>query len=103
MQSSEICACKKAARASLASTVSELVDTLPKMAVCHSSKFFQSNGTRVNDIASMLTSKANAHYLFSSHSPPADIDSKNGVPTKAVTALLKEARHIVIAARSALS
>ena len=87
----------------MASVVSELVDALPKMAACHSTKFFASNVTRVDDTGSMLHSKANTHYLISARAPSADVDSKNGVPTRAVTALLKEARHIVIAARSALS
>ena len=87
----------------MAASVSELVETLPKIASCQSAKSFLSNVTRFADIGSMLHTKANSHYLFSAHAPPVDVDSKNGVPTSEVLALLKEARHIVVAARGALS
>lgn len=87
----------------MAASVSELVETLPKIASCQSAKSFLSNATRFGDIGSMLHTKANSHSLFSARAPPADIDSKNGVPTSEVFALLKEARHVVVAARSALS
>ena len=87
----------------MASSVSELVETLPKIAACQKTKSFLSNVTRFGGIGSMLHSKTNSKYLISAHVPAADVDSKNGVPTGAVLALLKEARHIVVAARSALS
>ena len=87
----------------MASSVSELVETLPKIATCQKTKSFLSNVTRFGDIGSMLNSKATSKYFFTAHAPAADVDSKNGVPTGAVLALLKEARHIVVAARSALS
>ena len=87
----------------MAASVSELVETLPKIASCQSAKSFLSNVTRFGDIGSMLHTKANSHSLFSTRAPPADVDSKNGVPTSEVLALLKEARHVVVAARSALS
>ena len=87
----------------MAASVSELVETLPKIASCQSAKSFSSNVTRLGDIGSMLHTKASSHSLFSARAPPADIDSKNGVPTSEVLALLKEARHVVVAARSALS
>lgn len=87
----------------MASSVSELVETLPKIATCQKTKFLVSNVTRSGDIGSMLHARMNSKNVFSAYAPAADIDSKNGVPTAAVQALLKEARHIVVAARSALS
>jgi len=87
----------KAARASVASTVSELVDVLPKIATCHTAGLLASNATKAGNLhfaTSASSSRIHAHV--------SDVDSKNGVPTASVMALLKEARNVVIAARSAL-
>ena len=81
----------KAARASVASTVSELVDVLPKIASCHAAGLLVSN----------VTGLQNLNFGFYSRNH-AKASSGDVVPAASVTALLKEARSVVIAARSAL-
>ena len=81
----------KAARASVASTVSELVDVLPKIASCHAAGLLVSNVTGTQNLNFGLYSRNHAKA-----------SSGDVVPAASVTALLKEARSVVIAARSAL-
>ena len=88
----------KAARASVASTVSELVDVLPKIATCHTAGLLASNATKAANHLNFAMSSSSSRV----HAHVSDVDSKNGVPTASVMALLKEARNVVIAARSAL-
>lgn len=92
----------EAARASVASTVSELVDVLPKIAACHASTALISNVTQDKDADSKLFSMSSASLRVEASAPSADVDGKNGVPVGSVTALLKEARHVIIAARTSL-
>jgi hypothetical protein len=86
----------------VASTVSELVDVLPKIAACHASTALISNVTQDKDADSKLFSMSSASLRVEASAPSADVDGKNGVPVGSVTALLKEARHVIIAARTSL-
>jgi hypothetical protein len=61
-----------------------------------------SNVTNARDMDSRLYSISSSSFRVEANAPPQDVDGKNGVPTGSVTALLKEARHVVIAARNAL-
>jgi len=87
----------EAARASVASTVSELVDVLPKIASCHAAGFLVSNVTGTQNLNFGLY--ASSGTTLRNH---AKASSGDVVPAASVTALLKEARSVVIAARSAL-
>ena len=87
----------KAARASVASTVSELVDVLPKIASCHAAGLLASNVTRTENLNFGLYSTSASSLRNHAKASSGDV-----VPTASVTALLKEARSVVIAARSAL-
>lgn len=88
----------------MASTVSELVDVLPKLAACRRSEMFASNSSRTEGVA-LVHAKASAQFVGAADASlvPRDVDREIGIPTDAVTALMKEARRIVIAARGALS
>lgn len=94
----------EAAKASVASTVSELVDVLPKLAACYSKGLLSSNVTKTSFPESVLLSKSSRSGLRVdvTNAHATSVDSKNSVPTSSVNALLKEARNIVITARSAL-
>ena len=89
--------CCKAARASVASTVSELVDVLPKIASCHAAGLLVSNVTGTQNLNFGLY--ASSGTTLRNH---AKASSGDVVPAASVTALLKEARSVVIAERSAL-
>lgn len=93
----------EAAKASVASTVSELVDILPKLVVCHGKGLLSSNVTKTAFTASDLFSKFSTSSLrVDANTKVGTVDMKNSVPTSSVNALLMEARNVVITARSAL-
>ena len=87
----------------MASAVSELVDVLPKLASCRRGESFVSNATPTSDfmVTQLKASMRTAGSAVASQMVK-DVDSKNGIEADAVRALMKEARHAVIAARSAL-
>lgn len=93
----------EAAKASVASTVSELVDVLPKLAACHGKGLLSSNVTKASPLASNLFAQSSRSTIrVDANARAGSVDIKNSVPTSTVNALLKEARNVVITARSAL-
>jgi hypothetical protein len=83
----------------VASTVSELV--VSKIAACHAIALLMSHVTNARGIDSRLYSTSSSSFRVEANTPPRDVDGKNAVPAGSVTSLLKEARHVVTAARSA--
>lgn len=89
----------EAARASVATVVSELAGVLPQIASCRGA-------------ASLIRATGSSHMLVrvasgsaraaSGRSVAKDVDRLNGIDTEGVSALVKEARRIILAARSAL-
>jgi len=91
----------EAATASVASTVSELVDVLPKLASCRGTDILLSAAARakagsLSHTSSQTASAAGAKSIVK------DVDAKNSIQVNAVNALMKEARRAVIAARAVL-
>jgi len=93
----------EAARVSVASAVSELLDVLPKLASCRRNEILLNTGVPAGDailsrtnVRSQTASMAVASQILK------DVDVKNSIQTDAVNALMKEARRAVIAARGAL-
>ena len=90
----------QAARASVASAVSELVDVLPKLATCHKAQGF-SSASRLEGLGSFWRSSRHVESASMTSSTP-NVDAKNGIEADAAEALMKEARRAVIAARTVL-
>jgi hypothetical protein len=93
----------QAAQASVASVVADLQDILPKIKSCHgAAAFMRSEGTA--QIVSQPTMRAMMHTGSSQQSSVMAqyVENENAVGTNGARALLKEARRIIIEARSAL-
>ena len=90
----------QAAKAAVSSTVSELVDVLPKLASCKGSAAFLETGSHA--ALSNAGERNGATSMTAAAQLPADIEAKNGLQIGATQALMKEARRAVIAARSVL-
>jgi len=91
----------EAARASAASAISELAGVLPKLNSCRGTALLMKSGSVSGSVARLRladvrASAGNAGKLSRS------VDSQNGIDTGAVSALLVEARRVIIAARGAL-
>ena len=93
--------CWQAATASVASTVSELVDVLPKLASCRGTDILLSTGARAKAGSLSRTSSQTASAA-GANSIVKDVDAKNSIQVNAVNALMKEARRAVVAARAVL-
>jgi hypothetical protein len=91
----------EAATASVASTVSELVDVLPKLASCRGADILLGTATRVK-AGSLSHANLQTASAAGTTSIIKDVDAKNSIQVDAVNALLKEARRTVIAARAVL-
>jgi hypothetical protein len=91
----------EAARASVASVVSELADVLPKLGSCRGAavlaKSAGASGELVRRLRADVRSSAGAAGQLSR-----SVDSQNGIDAAAVAALLKEARRVIVVARGAL-
>jgi len=92
----------EAARASVAAVIAELADLLPKLGSCHGAKAFltEPNAPRYSSSSSLLVQHRAAGT--SAAQLARKVDDQNGIDTAGVSALLKEARKIIVAARSAL-
>ena len=84
----------------MSSTVSELVDVLPKLASCKGASALLETGS--NTAVSNAGESNRATSMTAAAQLPADIEAKNGLQIGATQALMKEARRAVIAARSVL-
>lgn len=90
----------QAAKAAVSSTVSELVDVLPKLASCKEAAALFETGSRT--AVSNAGERNRATSMTATVQLPADVEAKNGLQIGATQALMKEARRAVIAARSVL-
>lgn len=90
----------EAARASVATVVSELSQVLPQIRSCRgAASFIKTEGS-----SSVLDKSGQSISEGSAPSKAAlDVDKQNGINTDEVGALIKEARRVIIAARSALN
>ena len=98
-----VCLCEKAARASVASTVSELVDVLPKLASCRRQESLLQNSMGTEgalELRGRIRSQADVQSSASQITK--DVDAPNGIQASAVLSLMKEARQAVITARAML-
>merc|ERR1711862_72272 len=93
----------EAAAASVASTVSELVDVLPKLASCRGTYILLSTAARVA-LGSLSRARASMQSASAARATSIikEVDAKNSTQVDAVNALMKEARRTVIAARAVL-
>jgi len=89
----------EAARASVATVVSELSQVLPKISSCRgAARLIRTEGSSsVFGQGGLRTGGGNALSQVAR-----DVDRQNGIDTEGVGALVKEARRVIIAARSAL-
>ena len=93
----------QAARASVASTVSELVDILPKLASCRRQESFLQNRVGARDTFDARATRTLRDVSQGSGSEiEKAVDTSNGIEAIAVSSLMKEAREAVIAARGML-
>jgi len=93
----------EAARASLASTVSDLAATLPKMASCRvSTSFVKREVARSSVMLAQLKYTDRRTNSEGEGKMARNIDKQNGIDAAAANELLKDARGLIIAARDAL-
>merc|ERR1719326_1833125 len=92
----------EAARASVASVVSELAAVLPKLGSCRGAAVFaNSAGVASHQLLRQVRAEVQSSAASGSQLASA-VDSQNGIDAGAVAALLREARRVIIAARGAL-
>lgn len=94
----------EAARASVATVVSELGRVLPQISSCRgAASLIRAAGSSIMLQQVTAGSAQVASAGTSASQVTNDVDKQNGIDTEGVGALIREARRVIIAARSALS
>jgi len=94
----------EAARASVATVVSELGRVLPQISSCRGAASLIRAAGSSSLLGQAAAGSVHAASVGNSASQVAtDVDRQNGIDTEGVGALVKEARRVIIAARSALN
>lgn len=91
----------EAARASVAAVTAELADLLPKLSSCRGASLLLKGGAALK----LATSMQQLHEDGARGGADAlahKVDEQNGIDSRAVAALLQEARRVIVAARGAL-